>query len=155
MKVHDSLSVSTHGEIRRFVVGRTQINEAAIAVIACLGGGWIPAAMASGLWRLAIGAIVIGAATVFARRAFRICIESTPERLRILNYWRTFEFPWRDVRDVGVGSLTQGVLPQPAIAFRRADGRVIRAQATPRNLLERRQLMEALAVDAPSETAWH
>jgi hypothetical protein len=72
----------------------------------------------------------------------------------VLNYWRTFEFAWNDVKDVGIGAITQGPLPQPALAFGLRDGRIVCAQATPRNSSELQKLVRELTSWAPNSVVW-
>jgi len=57
-------------------------------------------------WSLVFAAFLIVAAFLLAAgvalaRAFRIRIETSGECVRVVNYWRTFEFTWADVKDVG------------------------------------------------------
>jgi hypothetical protein len=151
---HDSVLVEARGGSARFVVRRVQTNEAAIALISVAVLAWIVFIVASVLVRYSILATLLLAAVVAVKRAFRIRIETSGEHVRVLNYWRTFEFEWADVKDVGVGSLTQGPLPQPALAFGLRSGQIICAQATPRNHAQRQKLARELASRAPHSVAW-
>jgi hypothetical protein len=38
-------------------------------------------------------------------RAFRIRVVASSESVRVLNYWRTFEFTLEEVKDVGIGAV--------------------------------------------------
>jgi hypothetical protein len=134
---HDSVLVEARGGSARFVVRRVQTNEAAIALISVAVLAWIVFIVASVLVRYSILATLLLAAVVAVKRAFRIRIETSGEHVRVLNYWRTFEFEWADVKDVGVGSLTQGPLPQPALALVfgavRSSARRRRRETTPKD----------------------
>jgi|SRR5712691_1129926 len=155
LTVHDSLSVTVNGESAVLVVRRVQFNESAIALITLAGLAWFVVRFGSGLLVQVglLGALVLLAALAISR-ALRIRIEVSSERVRILNYFRTFEFPWTEVQNVGIGALTQGPLLQPAIAFGLRDGRVVCAQATPRNPTQQRLLAKELASRAPNSVAW-
>jgi hypothetical protein len=154
LEVHDSVIVEARAGSTIFVVRRVRTNEALIALIFCALPAWFAFTFASGVFRYMILAALLLAAAVAVARAFRIRIETTGERVRVLNYWRTFEFAWVDVKDVGVGAVTQGALPVPALAFGLLNGRTICAQATPRNQAELRKLARQLASGAPNAVNW-
>ena len=154
MRVHDSLRIERHGDSTTLMVRRTQLNEALIAVILCIGSGWIIVAVVPGLFRWFIGALVLILTIASANRALRIEVQVEADRVRVANYWRTFRFDWVDVREIGMGAVMQGILPQPCVAFRLADNRVVCVQATPRNDAERQRFLEELAVFAPERVRW-
>jgi hypothetical protein len=151
---HDSVRITQRDGRSVFVVRRVQTNEAVISLITA-GLVAFLVSLISGGWPVAVGLGLAGAGGVAgAARAFRIKIEADRERIEIRNYWRTFRIDWRDVRQVGVGALTQGVLPVPAVAFGLADGAVVCAQATPRNRGEQAKLGRALAALGPESVTW-
>jgi hypothetical protein len=80
---------------------------------------------------------------------------ASAERVRVQNYWRTFEFAWSEVTDLGVGKLTMGVVPQSAWAFLLRDGRGVRAQATPIRPDVREAESHALLALAPHAVRFH
>jgi hypothetical protein len=151
---HDSIEITQDGDRAVFVVRRVQINEAAMTLIVAGLFAYLISFMSNG-WAFVVGAALIGVGgAAGAARAFRIRIEADVERIEIRNYWRTFRVEWSDVRQVGVGSLTQGVLPVPAVAFGLADGGVVCAQATPRSGGEQAKLGRALAALGPGSVVW-
>ena len=157
MRVHDSLRIARSDDRVRLSVRRTQINEALIALILVIGLGWIPIALVLQASTHAMGIAVsaltslalVGGALLAARRAFRIRVEVSPESVCVFNYWRTFRFPWSDVREVGMGSINQGILPQPAVAFGLIDGRTVAVLTTPRNDEQRRRFISELEASSP------
>ena len=70
--------------------------------------------------------------------------------MTVKNYWRTHCFPWSDVEGVGVALQQQGVLPQPALAFKLRGGDAVFAQARPFRQSERQQFQADVLALAPS-----
>jgi hypothetical protein len=159
VRVHDHLRIQRDGEHLRLIVRRTQVNEALIAVILVIGLGWIPIALIlqanSNAFRVAASVVIslalVSGAFLAARRAFRIRAEVSTDGVRVFNYWRTFEFAWSDVREVGMSSINQGVLPQPAVAFRLVNGQTVAVLGTPRNDEQRRRFISELQASAPPD----
>jgi hypothetical protein len=100
-------------------------------------------------WRYVAASVAVVPTAWAVRRAFRIGLVVTEDRVTVNNYWRTHAFPWLDVEGVGIGLKKQGVLPQPALAFKLRSGAVF-AQATPPRESERRDFQAAVLAFAPS-----
>ena len=129
---------------------RIRWNEAWIAFLSCaVPGGIVSLALGSPWGYLTAGVAAVGAVTS-VRRAFRIEIAVTNERVIVANYWRTYVLPWADVDAVGVALKRMGVLPQPALGFRRHVGPPRFAQATPFRHAARRDFQAAVLTFAPS-----
>jgi hypothetical protein len=128
---------------------RIRLNESAIAAMTCATPGGIAAFAVSGTWRFVILAATAAAGAWAVRRAFRLALIASADRVVVRNYWRVYEFAWLDVTKIGLGEETMGVLPQPAIAFGPCDGTTIRAQATPFRPDQQRVVFDALAALAP------
>lgn len=134
---------------------RLRTNQALVALITSVTPGAIAAAAVPGTWRLFL---ILGTAVTACwafLRGFRLILQASADRVLIRNYWRSFEFRWGEVTDVGVGAERMGVLPQPAFAFRLTDGRTIRAQATPFKVRDQMAQMEELARIAPPSVQFH
>jgi hypothetical protein len=134
---------------------RTRVYEGVIAAITCT----VPAALAVAVTRGALRYVVVVVAVLggawSVKRAFRLGLWASSERVRVQNYWRTREFSWSDVTDIGVGKLMTGVVPQSAWAFLLRDGRSIRAQATPTRPDVREAESHALLALAPAAAQFH
>jgi hypothetical protein len=153
-KVHDTLRVQSADGLQVFVVERVRLNEASIVVLIFGLFLWLAHYALSGYLLNAAYTVLGLLGVIAARRAFRIRVEVLSDRIVVVNYWRTFSFAWADVLEVGIGSLTQGPLLQPAVSFRLRDGRVISAQATPRNPDHLQTMLRELSSSAPSSVAW-
>lgn len=100
--------------------------------------------------------ITVAAAAIWAvRRAYRVELSIVADKLLVRNYWRSFEFDWKDVTDVGVGLLMAGVVPQRVFVFRIADGTQVRAQATATRASLQEELWEQLQRAAPKTVIFH
>jgi len=77
----------------------------------------------------------------------------TEDGVTVENYWRTHKFPWSEVEGVGIALKEQGVLPQPALAFKLRGGDAVFAQATPFRQTARREFQKAVLALAPSTVA--
>lgn len=151
---HDSVRIERRGDRCVFVVRRVQSNEAVIAVLIGALIAYVLWLTTSG-WGRVVGVTLTAAlALSAAARSFRIRIEADDEQVLVMNYWRTFRFSWDEIREVGVESVTQGPLLQPALSFSLADGGVVNAQATPRNRKARAKLAASLASLGPRSVAW-
>jgi len=73
-------------------------------------------------WRYLAASLPIAAAPWAVRRAFRVSLIVTDDRVVVKNYWWTHTFPWSEVEGVGIALKQQGVLPQPALAFKLRNG---------------------------------
>jgi Bacterial PH domain len=100
-------------------------------------------------WRYVAASVAVVPTAWAVRRAFRISLVVTEDRVTVRNYWRTHTFPWSEVKGVGVALKQQGVLPQPALAFELQSGAVF-AQATPFRKSERQEFQAAVLALAPS-----
>jgi hypothetical protein len=100
-------------------------------------------------WRYVAASVAVVPTAWAVRRAFRISLVVTEDRVTVRNYWRTHSFPWSEVEGVGVALKQQGVLPQPALAFELQSGAVF-AQATPFRKSERQEFQAAVLALAPS-----
>jgi hypothetical protein len=100
-------------------------------------------------WRYVAASLAAVPTAWAVRRAFRISLVVTEDRVTVKNYWRTYAFPWSEVEGVGVGLKKQGVLPQPALAFELQSSAVF-AQATPFRKSERQEFQAAVLALAPS-----
>jgi hypothetical protein len=98
-------------------------------------------------WSYLTGALTATAGTWSVRRAFRIRLVVTQHLVTIDNYWKSHSVAWSDID--GVGIAVKGVLPRPALAFRRRAARPVFAQATPLRQSERRKLQAAVLALAP------
>ncbi|MDX6486404.1 MAG: hypothetical protein QOF43_1557 [Gaiellaceae bacterium] len=139
----------------RYAPARLRWNETIIAAVSCLGIGIVVLPNVPEPWNVVLLAFMVGALAWSVRRAWRLSLRVTADRVCVDNYWRSYRFPWADVTAVGVGSETMGVVPVPAIAFRLRDGRTVRAQATPAKEGPRDDLLDELAGLAPAGVAFH
>lgn len=156
MWVHDHLDVRRRDGVSIFVVRRTRTNEALIALILCVGLGWIPVALVPTLIPRVLIAIGVAGVAFFAiRRAFRIRIEADRETVAIFNYWRSYQMPWSRVRRIGLAAANQGVLLQRALGFELNDGKIVCAQGTPRNSAQRERLVAQLRSIVPGHVEWY
>jgi hypothetical protein len=96
LEVHDSVRVESRDGSAVIVVRRVQFNEAAITLTWFALLGYVTFLVANGYVRYAIVAALLLLAATAVVRAFRIRVETSKERVRVLNYWRTFEFAWND-----------------------------------------------------------
>jgi hypothetical protein len=142
-------------ETYRFASLRQRLYETVIVVVACAVAGGIAAAIADGVARAVILGLAVASAGWGTWRAFRLEFIATSDRISIRNYWRAYDFAWADVTDVGLGTLTMGVIPQTAVGFLLRSGKGARAQATPPNPSERAAMFEALKRLAPASVAFH
>jgi len=89
-----------------------------------------------------------------ARRAFRISLFATTDRVTVKNYWKTYFLPWTEIEEIGIGLKHQaGFATQPALAFRQRAGGAVFASATPLRQTPRHQFMAAVLALAPSTVA--
>ena len=154
MRVSDKLEVSHVGQITRFAVRRTQINEALIAIIIGVGFGWIVIYLLPFHGKLIAFGVLTLLTVLAALRALRIRLDVSPDGVTIVNYWRTREIPWHAIEAIAPAVLTQGVLLHPVLAFRLEDGTVRGIQATPRNRGQRDLLAEHLWRVKPQHVRW-
>jgi hypothetical protein len=129
---------------------RLRINHAWIALISCATPGVIVSFAIGSPWRYLTASLALAAALWSVRRAFRIGLIVTREGVTICNYWRSHVISWSDVDAVGIALKQVGVLPQPALGFRRRSGPPVFAQATPVRQSERREFQSAVLSFAPS-----
>jgi hypothetical protein len=129
--------------------GRLRFNQSWIAGVTCATPGAIAALAIGAPWAVGIIAatVVVGAWSV--KRAWRLGIWASESHVLVKNYWRTHEFGWHEVTDIGVGAQTMGVLPQPAWAFRLSGRKLVRAQAMPFKRREQQREWDALVALAP------
>ena len=130
---------------------RLRFNQSTIAAMVCatpgvvvIAGGEVGVPRAIGI---IAATVLVGAWPV--KRAWRLGIWASDSRVLVKNYWRTYDFAWHEVTDVGVGALPMGVLPQPAWAFRLSSSKVVRSQAMPRKLHDQQREWGALTALAP------
>jgi len=131
-----------------------RLSEAIVAFWLCVTPGGIAAAALAGTPRFVVATLTVIGTVIAIRRAFRLEIRANRERVVVRNYFRTREFAWTDVTDIGVSTLTMGLVPLPAIAFA-ASGRGLRAQATPTDANDRARVLEMLARVAPPHVRFH
>ena len=82
-----------------------------------------------------------------ARRAFRIEIRLSRDRIDIRNYWRDYSVQWDEVQRVDLGS----VMSFPAVALVLKDGRVVSIQESSFSALPRSELLGKLRLFAPAD----
>lgn len=111
--------------------------------------------LTSGRARYLALALVAVAAVWAIRRAFRVELNVVKDKLLVRNYWRSFEFEWNDVTDVGVGFLMAGVVPQRVVVFRLGNGTHVRSQATATSAELQTRLWEELRQSAPGTVVFH
>jgi hypothetical protein len=128
---------------------RFRFNGASIALMLCALPVFILGLVLGSPWRYVAASIALVPTAWAIRRAFRISLVVTEDRVTVKNYWRTHAFPWSEVEGVGVALKQQGVLPQPALAFKLRSGEVF-AQATPFRKSERQEFQAAVLALAPS-----
>jgi hypothetical protein len=128
---------------------RLRFNQSTIAAMTCATPGGI-AAWAIGVpWAIPTTAVTVLIGAWSVKRAWRLGIWASESQVLVKNYWRTHEFGWHEVTDVGVGALPMGVLPQPAWAFRLWSRKVVRAQAMPFKEHDQQREWDALIALAP------
>jgi hypothetical protein len=132
---------------------RLRFNQSWIAAVTCATPGGITAAAIGAPWGYLVVAatVLVGAWSV--KRAWRLGLWASESRVVVKNYWRTREFAWSEVTDIGLGAETMGVLPQPAWAFRLANGSVLRAQATPFKRRDQQREWDSLVALAPESVS--
>jgi hypothetical protein len=104
-------------------------------------------------WGYAAIAAAVGASVWAIRRAMRISLVVTDDRIVVNNYWRTHAFTWSEVDGVGIALKQQGVLPEPALAFKLRDGNAVFAKATPFRQKERQAFLSSVLALAPPGAA--
>jgi hypothetical protein len=131
----------TYGPRRVWVnSGLTALVLAATpGVIALIGLGWP--------WGYAAAVLALAVGLWSAQRALRIRLVITEQDVRVDNYWKSHGFPWGAVEGVGIGS--KGLLPRPALLFRRTDEAPVLAMATPLRQEERHDFLTAVLSFAP------
>jgi hypothetical protein len=132
-----------------FELRRLRFNESAIAAMVCATPGAIAAGVTGIPWAIGVIAVTVVVGAWSVKRAWRLGIWASESQVLVKNYWRTHEFGWHEVTDIGVGAVAMGVLPQPAWAFRLSDGKVVRAQAMPLKRLDQQREWDALVALAP------
>jgi Bacterial PH domain len=128
---------------------RFRFNGASIALMLCGLLIFVLFLVLGSPWRYVAASVAVVPTAWAVRRAFRISLVVTEDRVTVKNYWRTYAFPWSKVEGVGVALKQQGVLPQPALAFKLQSGAVF-AQATPFRKSERQEFQAAVLALAPS-----
>jgi hypothetical protein len=129
---------------------RTRLSQSAVAFMMSGLLFGIAAAVSPTPWRYAVIAIGVLAMLSSVARGWRIGLWADNGRVRVCNYWRTFEFSWADVTEMYVGSKPAGDLFTDAWRFTLSDGAVITAQATPSRAVEQRRELEALLATVPT-----
>jgi hypothetical protein len=87
-----------------------RLGQSAVALMICGAVFGIAAAASPAPWRYAVVAIGAPATVWSVVRGWRIGLWVDEGRVRVCNYWRTFEFSAADVTDVSVGSKPAGDL---------------------------------------------
>jgi hypothetical protein len=131
-----------------------RLSEAIVAFWLCVTPGGIAAAALAGASRFLVATVTVIGTAAAVRRAFRLEIRANRERVVVRNYFRTRKFAWTDVTDIGVSTLTMGLVPLPAIAFAGNAGG-LRAQATPTDASDRAHVLAMLAQLAPAHVRFH
>jgi hypothetical protein len=134
----------------RFSDRKDRVGQASIALMTCAVVVYLVAANVHGWQRYVVLAVAVVPTTWAMRRAFRVAITWSAERVEVKNYWRSFTFEWRDVERITVALLVSGVVPQTVISFVLKDGRVVRAQATATKKAKRTLLFDKLEEVAPA-----
>lgn len=134
---------------------RRRVYQAVTVASICAPVGVLAVAVTRGPLRYIVGTLAILGGAWSVKRAFRLGLWASSERVRIQNYWRTRDFDWTEVTDIGVGKQTMGVVPQSAWAFLLRDGHTVRAQATPIRPDEREAESHALLALAPPAARFH
>jgi Bacterial PH domain len=133
----------------RYEPARFRFNEVLIALITCATPTFILFLIVGSPWGYAVVALAVVAALWAVHRALRISLVVTDDGIVVNNYWRTHAFPWSAVEGVGIALKEQGVLPQPALAFKLRDGNAIFAKATPFRQSERKAFLTSVLALAP------
>jgi hypothetical protein len=126
---------------------RFQFNGASVALMLCALPIFVLVLELESPWRYVAASIAVIPTAWAVRRAFRIDLLVTEDRVTVKNYWRTHSFLWSEVEGVGVA--LKGVLPLPALAFKLRSGAVF-AQAIPPRKSERQEFQAAVLALAPS-----
>jgi Bacterial PH domain len=134
----------------RYEPGRFRFNGASIALMSCATPAFILLVALESPSRYVAAGLALTPAPWAVRRAFRVSLAVTEDGVTVKNYWRTYSFPWSDVEGVGIALAQQGVLPQPALAFKFRNGGAVFAQATPVRRSERHEFQAAVLALAPS-----
>src|SRR2546426_4232829 len=108
--------------------GRFRLNEAWIALVSFATLAFVLFVAVRSPWRYLAAILAVAAAPWAVRRAFRIRLVVTEDRIVVDNYWKRHELTWPEVEGVGVS--LKGVLPQPALGFKLRSGGAVFAQAT-------------------------
>jgi hypothetical protein len=137
----------------RYEPRRFRFNGASIALMTCATPAFVLFVALASPWRYVGASLALVPAPWAIRRAFRVSLVVTEDGVTVKNYWRTHSFPWSDVEGVGVALKQQGVLPQPALAFKLRGGDAVFAQATPFRQSERQQFQADVLALAPSTVA--
>jgi hypothetical protein len=127
---------------------RVRANEVSIALFWCVIPGVIVSLALGSPWGYATATVATLATVVSVRRALRIRLVVTTDGVIVDNYWITHTIPWSEVE--GVGVTLKGMLPQPALGFRRHRQRPVFALATPLRRTERQAFQAAVLAFAPS-----
>jgi hypothetical protein len=104
-------------------------------------------------WRYLATSLALIPTPWVVRRAFRASLVVTRDGVTVTNFWRTYRFPWSEVDAVGISLKQQGILPQPALAFKLRNGESAFAQATPFRRSEREKFQAAVLALAPLTVA--
>jgi hypothetical protein len=132
---------------------RFQVNGAVIALMLCATPPFLIFLVLESPWRYLGASLALVPSPWVVRRAFRASLVVTEDGVTVENFWRTHRFLWLRVEGVGVALKQQGVLPQPALAFKFRDGGAVFAQATPFRRSERQKFLAAVLALAPSTVA--
>jgi hypothetical protein len=98
-------------------------------------------------WGYATAVVATVGAVWSTRRAFRIRLTVTEERVRVVNHLRCHSLGWSGIQSVGIG--LKGSFPRPALGFKLREGGAVFAQATPARQSERQAFQEAVLRFAP------
>jgi hypothetical protein len=139
----------------RFTYGprRFRFNGALIALMLCATPPFVIFLVLESPWRYLAASLTLLPTPWVVRRAFRASLVVTEDAVTVTNFWRTYMFPWSEVEGVGIALKQQGILPQPALAFKLRDGGAAFAQATPVRRSERQKFRAAVLALAPSTVA--
>ena len=142
------------GEVVECEPTRVRLNQAAVAaILAGTSSAFVTVVVWARLgWPFGLASVALAIAVVAgaAWRAARIRIVVTRSEIRIWNYWRTRRVRWDEVRQMFIGAMPIGVLPQPAWAFVLQTGETVRAQAMPFSPHDRERLVERVRALAPA-----
>jgi hypothetical protein len=137
------------GSTYRYEPRRLRIEQAAIAAMLTATPGVIAALVAGPPWAIGLAVVTAVAVVLAVRRAFRLAVCASTERVTVQNYWRTHDFQWDEVRAVGVGAIGMANIIAPALHFDLRGRSAVRAQAIPHEEHGQQAVLDALQAVAP------